>query len=136
VAVATAMPKADRTPQPTPCGPLRPGHEASAMLHVAGNRMVDSSGNAVTPYGISLVSGPQTRNWAQTERVATAQIDAALRYWHANAVRLQVSETLLFHQPTRGHSYNVAFARTVDRLECRILRGHAIPVLNDTTIFT
>jgi cellulase (glycosyl hydrolase family 5) len=135
VTAASAL-SADSTVTSTPCGPVRADRQARASLHVAGTRMQDTNGNVVLPYGISLVSGPQTVNWAQTEKAAAAQIIAAHRYWHANTIRVQVSEALLLDNPTRGHSYNVPFARSVDRLVCRILRQGDIPVMNDTTIFT
>lgn len=98
--------------------------------------MEDSAGNVVIPYGISIVGGPQTPAWARTVKSSLAQIVAARRYWHVNAVRVQVSEALLFREPTRGRAYNVPFAQSVDRLVCRILRQGDIPVINDTTLFT
>jgi Cellulase (glycosyl hydrolase family 5) len=120
----------------TPCGPVRAGNEARATLHIVGNQMKDSRGNVVRPYGISLVSGPETVNWPRSEGAVAAQIIAARDYWHANTVRLQISEHMLFRQPTKGRSYNVPFARSVDRLVCRIIRQGQIPVINATTIFT
>jgi hypothetical protein len=122
--------------KPTPCGVIRVGNEARDRLQVIGDRMQDSRGDRFMPYGISVVGGPQTINWAQTQQAAVAQIVASQRYWHANAVRLQVSDSLLFDQPTPGHSHNVKFARSVDRLICRIIQQRQIPVLNNTTIFT
>lgn len=98
--------------------------------------MQDSAGHPFVPYGVSVVGGPQTANWARTEKAAMAQIVAAHRYWHANAVRLQVSESALFNPPTPKHSYNVAFARSVDRLVCKVLALGDIPVVNDMTLFT
>src|SRR5690349_16814261 len=102
--------------KPTPCGFIRVGNEARARLRVAGERMVDSKGAPFMPYGVSIVSGPQTINWRVTQRAAAAQIVASSRYWHANSVRLQASESLLFGQPTPGRSYNLPFARAVDQL--------------------
>jgi hypothetical protein len=103
---------------------------------MVGNQLQDTAGNVITPYGISLLSGPETVNWKRSEGAVAAQIIAADRYWHANTVRLQISEHMLFRQPTRGRSYNVAFAKSVDRLVCRIIRQGQIPVINATTIFT
>jgi hypothetical protein len=120
----------------TPCGPVRASAEATSRLAVVGNRMQDSEGNPFVPYGISVVSGPETRNWARSEKSVAAQIIAAHRYWHANTVRIQVSEQLVFQQPTRGHTYNTAFAASVDRLVCRVIRQGEIPVINDATLFT
>jgi Cellulase (glycosyl hydrolase family 5) len=88
------------------------------------------------PYGISLVSGPETNYWARTEAAAIAQIVAADRFWHANTVRIQVSEAQLLDNPTPGHRYNVPFAASVNRLVCKVVRQGQIPVVNDTTLFT
>ena len=98
--------------------------------------MADSDGNVVVPYGISVVSGPETKSWAQTEKAVMAQIVAAGRYWHANAIRIQVSEAQLLDKPTPRHSYNVPFAHSVDRLVCKVLEQGQIPIVNDTTLFT
>jgi hypothetical protein len=133
--LAVASP-ADRKKTPTACGPVRAGNEASTSLKIVGNQMQDSHGNVVMPYGISLVSGPETVNWRRSEGAVRAQIIAAHDYWHANTVRLQISEHLLFRSPTKGRTYNVAFAKSVDRLVCRIVRQGQIPVINATTIFT
>jgi Cellulase (glycosyl hydrolase family 5) len=133
--LAVASP-ADRKTRPTPCGPLRAGNEAGATLKIVGNQMRDSRGDVVMPYGISLVSGPETVNWRRSEGAVRAQIIAAHDYWHANTVRLQISEHLLFRDPTKGRTYNVAFAKSVDRLVCRVVKQGQIPVINATTIFT
>ena len=106
------------------------------MLHVVGNHMQDTDGNVLVPYGISLVSGPETKFWAQTEKAAVAQIIASRRYWHVNTVRIQVSEAQLLDKPTPGHTYNVPFFGSVNRLVCMILEQGQIPVINDTTLFT
>lgn len=118
------------------CGPIVAGNEATSHLRVVGTQMQDSAGNQFIPYGISLVGGPQTVNWARTEKAARAQIIAAHRYWHANAMRVQISEGPLFDKPTPGRSYNVAYAESVDRLICKVLANGDIPVLNDMTLFT
>ena len=127
---------AGREATTTACGPIRAGNEPSARLKIVGNQIQDTNGHVVTPYGISLVSGPETVNWRRSEGAVRAQIIASHDYWHANTVRLQVSEHMLFKNRTRGRTYNVAFAHSVDRLLCRIIAQGQIPVLNATTIFT
>lgn len=136
LAVLATAPWAQQAAVDTPCGTIRPGDAAESQLSVVGTRLQDTNGNEVIPYGVSVVAGPQTVNWARTEKAALAQVVAAHRYWNANAVRIQVSEALLFRQPTRGRSHNETFARGVDRLVCRIIAQGDIPVLNLTTIFT
>ena len=120
----------------TPCGAARVVDSTPTALRVVGNRMVDSQGNPFVPYGISLVGGPENKRWAWTEKGATAQIIASKRFWHANAVRIQVSEALLLDKPTPGHDHNVPFAASLDRLVCRVLQQGQIPIVNDTTLFT
>src|SRR3954454_2195290 len=120
----------------TPCGPVAIASADASKLTVVGNHVEYADGRVFVPYGISLVSGPETTAWARSEKAAVAQIIAAGRFWHANTVRIQVSEAQLLDKPTPGHRYNVAFAASVNRLVCRILRQGQIPVVNDTTLFT
>lgn len=108
----------------------------TSTLAVVGNHMEDSSGHVVVPYGISVVGGPETKYWQQTEQAVQAQIVASHKYWHANAVRIQVSEAQLLDIPSRGHTYNVPFAASVNRLVCRVIRQGQIAIINDTTLFT
>jgi hypothetical protein len=117
----------------TPCGRAAP---PAAKLQVVGSQMQDSDGHGIVPYGISLVSGPETNYWSETEKAASAQIVASHRFWHANAVRIQVGEALLLDKPTRGHHFNVPLAAAVNRLVCQVLAQGQIPVLNDATLFT
>jgi hypothetical protein len=98
--------------------------------------MQDSRGNRFLPYGVSVVSGPSTVNWPRSEKAVAAQIIASHRYWHANSVRIQVSEQQLFANRTPGRSYNTRFAASVDRLVCLTLKQGQIPIINDATHFT
>jgi Cellulase (glycosyl hydrolase family 5) len=116
------------------CG--RVAAPAAAKLQVAGGQMQDSDGNPVVPYGISLVGGPETKYWRESEKAASAQIVASHKFWHANTVRVQVGEAILLDKPTPGHSYNVPFAATVNRLVCQVLAQGQIAVINDTTLFS
>jgi hypothetical protein len=136
LALAFSAPAAKEPKRPTACGPVPVGSEAASKLRVVGNHMEDSDGHVVVPYGISLVGGPETKYWGITEKAAVAQIVASKRYWHANAVRVQVGEAQLLDFPTPGHSFNVPFANSVNRLVCRVLRQGQIPIINDTTLFT
>ena len=118
---------------PSPCGPIT---KPVAQLRVVGAQMSDSTGRRFIPYGLSVVGGPQTTTWNRNEKAALAQIVAAHDYWHANTIRLQVSENLVFDKPPPGRTFNVRFVRSLDRLVCAILRRHDVPVINDTTLFT
>ena len=40
---------------------------ATTQLHVVGSQMQDDLGDAFVPYGISVVSGPETTSWALSE---------------------------------------------------------------------
>jgi hypothetical protein len=110
--------------------------ERNPKLAIVGSQMVDVHGNVVVPHGISLVGGPENNYWASTEKAAAAQIIASHRFWHANAMRIQVSEALLIDRPSPGHHYNVGLAASVNRLVCTVIRQGQIPVINDTTLFT
>jgi hypothetical protein len=126
-----------RVTRKTSCGRASVSSDAAAAsLRVVGNQMVDSQGHPFVPYGISLVGGPENNFWSLTENSAIAQIIASRRFWHANAVRIQISEALLFDQPTPGHAYNVPLANSINRLVCKILKQGQIPIVNDTTLFT
>src|SRR4051794_4858426 len=131
VLAVTAPAATETSVRKTPCGPVRVDSDVKSQLKVSGNKMVDSKGNVVVPYGISLVSGPETTNWARSEKAVHAQIVASHRYWHANIVRVQVSENELFKNPTPGHSYNVKFAASVNRLVCAVIKQGQIAVIND-----
>jgi hypothetical protein len=122
-------------PHNTPCGYVAAGKDATAKLQVVGSQMQDTLGRVITPYGISIVGGPETFHFAKAERQTRAQIIAAARYWHANTQRIQVSENVLF-QKTPGYGYNRPFLLQVDRLICTILKLHEIPVLNNNPMFT
>lgn len=123
-------------PHNTPCGYVAAGKDATAKLQVVGTQMQDTLGHVITPYGISIVGGPETFHFADAEGQTRAQIIAAARYWHANTQRIQVSENVLFSQKTPGYSYNRPFLMQVDRLICTILKLHEIPVLNNNPMFT
>jgi hypothetical protein len=120
----------------TACGRVPVDKDVKSTLSVAGNQIVDSRGRTVVPYGISLVSGPETSSWARSEKAVMAQIVASQRFWHANTVRIQVSEAQLLDNPTPGRGYNVPFAASVNRLVCAILKQGQIAVISDTTLFT
>lgn len=133
--VTVALTAADgQTPaRTTACGKTSGG---DSPLKVIGTQMKDAAGASFIPYGISVVSGPETTNWPLSEAAVHAQIVASHRYWHANSVRIQVSQSLLFKNPTKGHSYNAPFAASVNRLVCTALKQGQVVVINDNSIFT
>jgi hypothetical protein len=135
ISLVACTPAAAAPTVQTACGKARTS-DRDPKLRIVGNEMVDAHGNVVVPHGISLVGGPENNYWASTERAAAAQIVASHRFWHANAVRIQVSEALLIGRPSPGHHYNVGLAASVNRLVCRVIRQGQIPVINDTTLFT
>lgn len=105
-------------------------------LRVVGRRLQDSHGRVIVPEGISVVGGPEQGSYLKTERSTDAQIDAAAAAWHVNSQRLQVSQSNLLSHPTRGYAYNRAFAAYLNRLICRILDYHEVPIVNVNTWFT
>jgi hypothetical protein len=133
VTVALTQALGDTPTRNTACGKVSGN---PSQLKVVGARMQGTDGSAFIPYGISVISGPETTNWALSEKAVLAQIIASKRYWNANSVRIQVSQSLLFKNPTRRHTYNVPFAASVNRLVCAALRQGQVVILNDNSIFT
>ena len=129
-----ALPAHAAKPRASSCGPV--ARRASTHLRIVGRQLQDTKGDVITPYGISTVGGPETIHYVLGEASTAAQIVAAHRYWHANTVRIQVSEDELFRHPTPGHRYDMGFAASVNRLVCLVLRQHQIAVINDNTRFT
>ncbi len=117
------------------CGVSRK-RDPKDRLKVVGRRLKDTDGNVIVPEGISIVGGPEERDYAAAEASTDAQIDAAHAAWHVNSLRLQVSESDLLGQPTPGYGYDRPFADYLSRIICRILSYHEIPIVNDNTWFT
>ncbi|HET9720113.1 MAG TPA: cellulase family glycosylhydrolase [Solirubrobacteraceae bacterium] len=105
-------------------------------LKVVGRRLKDGRGHVIIPEGISVVGGPEQYDYAAATASTLAQIVAAHAAWHVNSQRLQVSEANLLTHPTSGYGYNRPFAAYLNRMICRILSYHEIPIVNDNTWFT
>jgi hypothetical protein len=105
-------------------------------LKVVGRRLEDGRGHIIVPEGISVVGGPEQYDYAADTASTMAQLVAAHAAWHVNSQRLQVSEANLISHPTSGYGYNQKFADYLNRMICRILSYHEIPIVNDNTWFT
>lgn len=117
------------------CG-VAPSDLPTDRLRVMGRRLEDSHGRVIVPEGISDVGGPEQHSYLAAERSTDAQIDAAAAAWHVNSQRLQVSQSNLLSHPSAGYGYNRTFAAYLNRLICRILGYHEIPIVNVNTWFT
>ena len=73
-------------------------------LHVTADHVLDGDDHVFTPDGISVFGGLQDGDggddWTQALAFNTVQITAAGQYWHANTVRIPVSEGNLFSGDT------------------------------------
>ena len=81
--------------------------------HVAGNKILSANGNRFIPYGFVLeclaashsVNLLCTKGSSLDSLSGVAQIQAARYYWHANAIRFQVSRCTLFDRSGYNHPY-------------------------------
>jgi endoglucanase len=72
----------------------------TGALHVTGNKLLDSANKVFVPYGVTAFGGMEYGGgdaWKVYQPQVIAQIDAAHKYWHANTIRLQMSEVNLFN---------------------------------------
>ena len=112
---------------------------AADRLHVSGNRILDGEGHVFTPDGISVFGGLQDGDRGTPSQEAlqssVVQIEAAGRYWHANTVRIPVSEGNLFGDDTPGLGYNAAVLADLCG-EVRLARSeHLAVIITDQTEF-
>jgi hypothetical protein len=105
-------------------------------LTVVGNKVVTETGQTYTPEGISVYGGLEDPNYQANTPNVYAQITAAVKYWHANTVRLQVAESNLFTNITPGLDYNTNFLQALTQEVDYIHSLHAVAVINDQTEFT
>jgi hypothetical protein len=115
-----------------------PASSSSATLKVVGNRVENGQGQHFIYYGISVFGGLQDgsvfSDWFGTQGSSLAQIEAA-PYWHANTVRIQVSEAGLFGQPTPGFGVSLSYLSALCR-QVQLARAENMQVvINDQTEF-
>lgn len=137
VAVPAAAP---RTRAATPrCAEPAALDRPAGRLHVAAKHILDGDGRVFTPDGISVFGGLQDGDRGNPSSRALAssavQIKAAGRYWHANTVRIPVSEGNLFGDDTPGRGYNASLLDALCR-EVRLARSeHMVVIIADQTEF-
>lgn len=105
-------------------------------VSVAGNRILYSNGQQYIPDGISVYGGLEATNYLQNTDNINAQIIAAAEYWHANTVRLQIAESNLFKNLSKGKKYNDRFLQAIIQQVNLSLGLHLFVVLNDQAEFT
>ena len=105
---------------------------AADRLHVTANHIRNGDDRVFTPDGISVFGGLQDGDGGDIPRSAlessTVQIEAAGRYWHANTIRIPVSEGNLFHDDTPGRGYNAGVLGALCR-EVRLARSERMAVV-------
>lgn len=110
--------------------------DSKESLRVVNNQIIESNGQTYIPEGISIYGGLEDRNYMVNIKNIDAQIEAAAMYWHANTIRLQVSESNLLSSITPGYTYNV---KSMSELKSfvSLARGlNEVVVINDQTELT
>ncbi len=109
---------------------------SSYSLRVSDNKIIQIDGSQFIPYGISIYGGLEDVDFTDNLPNIDAQIKAAVTYWHANTIRLQVSEDNLFSNINKKLGYNTKFMKELQR-EVNLARSlNQIVVINDQTEFT
>jgi Cellulase (glycosyl hydrolase family 5) len=109
---------------------------SSGGLHVVGNKIVSVGDAQFIPYGVSVFGGVgdgnDDKNWEPGVDSGIAQIEAA-KDWHANTIRLQVSEDDVFNDVTAGDTFNASFLNAVCHEVQLARKEHMEVVINDQT---
>ena len=119
-----------------------PGNNSSlaqsnnGSLNVVGNQVLSGSGQLYIPEGISVYGGLEDKNYMENLPNDDAQIVAAVQYWHANTIRLQVAESNLFTHFTPGKTYNDKFLQAIVKQVDFARSLGTVVVINDQTEFT
>ena len=113
------------TPAPSTLPPAPPA-STPAALHVAGNLLVDSSGQTVTLHGVDM-SGTEyvcAQNWSEDpfggQPEDSAATFAAMRSWNVNTVRIPLNEDCwlgIDGVEIGGAAYQSAIVQLVDDLQ-------------------
>jgi hypothetical protein len=130
---ANAPAQAREVPSPyfTCTDPSRVG-----ALHVSGNELLDDQNERFMPYGISTYGGMEYGGgdaWKTYQPQVIAQIKAAHQYWHANTVRLQVSEANVFNNGVVKDGLNTSVLKLLcDQVQLVRSEGEEV-VISDNT---
>ncbi|HET9098717.1 MAG TPA: cellulase family glycosylhydrolase [Candidatus Saccharimonadales bacterium] len=122
------------------CQPLTASAQSTentkGNLQVVNNKVMAPGGKLFIPEGISIYGGLEDKDYTKNLSSVDAQIIAAVKYWHANTIRLQVAESNLFSNLSGGETFNHQFLNELIR-EVKLARSlHAAVVINDQTEFT
>jgi len=108
---------------------------SSSYFTVSGSTVCDPNGNTYIPYGVSVndaLVGPDWQN-QQFQEATAAQIQAGAQYWHANTIRIQVSEAEIMGSSTSASSYNTGAMQQLGDQVNEIESENMIPVISDNT---
>jgi hypothetical protein len=116
------------SPSPSPSGSSTTGTGAAPALHVSGNSLVDANGSAVTLHGVNR-SGTEfmcVQGYGFFDGPVDATSIAAIKSWHANAVRVPLNEDCWLGQSNVNSAYAGANYRTAIKGWVDALRGAGI----------
>ena len=90
--------------------PVAPADKLPAMLHARGNQLLNASGQPVLLQGVCIPS----LEWTESGENMVAKAQAAITDWHANCIRLPVTDKFWFgHGPYR-HDGGAQYQQIID----------------------
>lgn len=118
--------------------PATPTHNAPYFTTQGNKILVTQTNKQFVPYGISIIDDLDQSDWctAHNEAATDAQIKAAGQYWHANTIRIQVSEDKFENGATCQGVPSEGTTQALQRLITEVNEIEslgAIPVISDNT---
>ncbi len=107
----------------------------SSDFRVLGNKIYSPDGKQFIAEGISVFGGLEDSNYMVNIPNIRAQIEAAVKFWHTNTIRLQVAESNLFSRGINSQ-YNEKFLKQIINEVNFARRLNQVVVINDQTEFT
>lgn len=121
--VSVLAASADNLPKPPPIIPsvtIAAGDKAPPELHVVGTELQTAEGKVVWLQGLSVDS----LQWAAGGEHIDKTIPVAIDQWHANAIRLAVSDEFWFGRSAYQHDGGLGYRKVVDAaVEAAASRG-------------
>ena len=110
------------------CDSSPEGQTAPPPLHVAGNHLEDGSGHVVRLQGVNIPS----LEWDPAGDHFHASLDQALEVWHANSIRIPLTQDLWFgyFKGARAADNGQAYREQLDGIVQKIAEKHAYVVLD------
>ncbi len=147
-AAARGAASTSAAPSPRPAGlkvklgkstytlPSCPDVSHLGALHVSGKLLLKADNTGFAYYGITVYGGLElggsTQDWTKGLESAMAQIKAST-YWHANTVRIQLSEQNVFNYGNPSDGLDTTFLNDVCQEVQQVRRQGQEVVLSDQT---